>query len=602
MSFKIKLSAVLVSIVTVLSFSGCSLQGAVEEDVAEITTQQSLVATDGIFSDSDRKTEYDTENAVSVTLADGNITASSQAVTVNGNTVTVTTEGTYVFSGELTDGNIVVDSTNTAKIHLVFAGINVSSSSTAPVYIKQADKVFITLSDSTQNSFSVKGEYVNSGEDNIDAAIFSKDDLTINGSGSLDINTQYGHGIVSKDDLNITGGNYNINSVSHGITGKDRVCIAGSTLSIIAGKDCIHAENADDTSLGYLYIESGSFELTGGGDGLSASAYAQIEDGTFNIISGGGSDNGEVHQDNMFGGFGYDGNNTEDDVSAKGIKAGSSLLINDGDFNIDSADDAVHSNSDICVQGGTFTIKTGDDGFHADKNTRIDAGVITIDKSYEGIEGHTIDINGGTITLKASDDGLNAAGGNDESGMNGLGGRNDVFANDTDAYIKISGGKIIADADGDGIDSNGSIYIKGGETYVAGPTNGGNAGLDYGGEAVVSGGIFIASGSQGMASNFSASSTQGAAMVNINSTQTDRIEVLSSDGTLLASFIPNKAYNNVVFSCPGMTKGNTYKLICGSVSTEITLTDTVYGQSGGMGGGMHEGRPDGGMHGGRPMW
>lgn len=601
MSFKKGIAYALIAVVMLMSFSSCSQQSTPTENTSEISTKQSLVLSDSIFSQSDRVTDFDTSESVSITLADGGSSASVSSVSVSNDTVTITAEGTYILSGNLSDGGIIIDSTKESKIHLIFNSVNISSSSTAPVYIRQADKVFITLNEGTQNTLCVNGEYKNNGEDNIDSAIFSKDDLTINGNGNLSINTAYGHGIVSKDDLNITGGSYYINSASHGITGKDRVCISDSTMTVVSGKDCIHAENAEDTTLGYLYIESGSFDLTSDGDGLSASAYAQIENGTFNIKAGGSSKNGETHQNDMFGGFQYQTESTDDTTSAKGIKSASTLQINGGDFNIDSADDAVHSNADIYIQGGNFTIETGDDGFHADKNTRIDAGVIAIKESYEGIEGQSIDINGGSITLKASDDGLNAAGGNDESGMSGFGGRNDVFANDTNAYIKICGGRIIADADGDGVDSNGSIYIQGGETYVAGPTNGGNGSLDYGGEAIASGGTFIASGAQGMAANFSTSSTQGAAMVNINSTQTGAIEIMSADGTLLANFTPNKAYNNIVFTCPGMNKGNIYKINCGTASAEITLTDTVYGQSGGMGGNMHGGM-GGGMPDRKPRW
>lgn len=604
LSFKTRITAALAAVLLVLSLAGCATETDEHENVTEAATQQSLISSDDIFTANDMETGYSEDGSVLISLADNGTTSTSESVIINGNTVTIKNEGDYVISGTLSDGSVIIDSTNTSKLRIILNGADISSSNTAPIYIKQADKVFMTLAQNSENTLSVTGEYVNTGEDNIDSAVFSKDDLTVNGSGTLNINASYGHGIVSKDDLNITSGIYNIAAASHGITGKDRVCIADGTFTIVSGKDGIRSENTEDTTLGYVYIGGGNYNMNTTGDGISASGYVQIEQGEFNIQSGGGSANGETHMDDMFGGGMYGGyqQSAEDSASEKGIKATGTLLICGGVFNIDSADDALHSNSDISITGGTFAIKSGDDGFHADSNTSISGGTITINESYEGIEGHSIDIKGGVITLNASDDGLNAAGGNDESGISGFGGKNDVFANDSEAYINISGGKLIADADGDGIDSNGALYVSGGETYVAGPTNSGNGSLDYGGEAVISGGIFIATGAQGMASNFSSSSTQGVAMLNTSSTQSGKIEIFADDGTSLASFSPNKSYNNIIISCPEMSKGNTYTVKYASASTEITLTDTVYGQGSGMpGGNMGGGNKDGGF-GGKPRW
>lgn len=605
MNFKRKFICILISLSIVICFAGCVSNKETAEDstVSDNENISQLVSTNDIFTDNDIETGYDEAASVNITLSDNSSNSTSDAAFISGNTVTIKNDGTYILSGSLSDGSVIVDSTKNAKIRIVLNNVNIAATSTAPIYIKQADKVFITTATDSVNSLTVNGEFVNTGEDNIDSVIFSKDDLTLNGTGTLNISTQYGHGIVSKDDLKLTSGTYNITAASHAVSGKDCVCIAGGNYTFESGKDSIHSENNDDTALGYVYISGGTFDLTSSGDGVSSSVYTQIDGGKFSILAGGGNTNGETHMDNMFPGgmMGGYSSTEEDTVSAKGIKAGGQLVIAGGEFNIDSADDAIHSNADIKISDGIFTLSTGDDGFHADSNTSINGGTITINTGYEGIEGHTIDINGGNITLKASDDGLNAAGGNDESGMNGFGGRNDVFANDSDAYIKITGGKLIADADGDGIDSNGALYVSGGETYVAGPTNSGNGALDYGGEAQISGGIFIATGAAGMATNFGSASTQGVAMVNISSAQTDKIEIFDDNGNSLASYTPNKAYNNIVISCPGMSKGNTYSLTCGSVSTEIEMTDTVYGSGGGMGGtggmGGH-----GGMNGGKPRW
>ena len=211
-------------------------------------------------------------------------------------------------------------------------------------------------------------------ENNIDSVIFSKEDITFNGTGSLTITSPAGHGIVSKDELTMTSGTYTINSSSHGITGKDNVCIANAVINIISGKDGIHAENEDDASLGFIYIESGTFHIEAEGDGISATATMQIENGTFDIISGGGHENATQQTSEFWGGFGGRGpggtkgnkgngrnlgnNNTttteSDSTSIKGMKATSDFIINGGTFTIDSADDSIHSNTNVTINGGMF--------------------------------------------------------------------------------------------------------------------------------------------------------------------------------------------------------------------------------------------------------
>lgn len=181
--------------------------------------------------------------------------------------------------------------------------------------------------------------------------------------------------------------------------------------------------------------------------------------------------------------------------------------------------------------------------------------------------------------MKASDDGFNAAGGKDESGFGG-GFDRDNFGS-SDASITISGGKITIDADGDGVDSNGSLTVTGGETYVFGSTSGDNGAVDYDGEATITGGIFIATGPSQMAQNFGENSTQGSMLVNTNSS--GEITVKNSDGDVLVSFTPTKTYACVVISCPGITTGQTYTVTTGDSTTEVEMTSIIYG-SGGMGG------------------
>lgn len=269
-------------------------------------------------------------------------------------------------------------------------------------------------------------------------------------------------------------------------------------------------------------------------------------------------------------------------------------------YNIDSCDDAIHSNGNVTVSGGTFSIKTGDDGIHADENVSITAGEIVISKSYEGVEGETIDISGGVISIVASDDGMNAAGGNDGSGFLG---RPDTFGGSSDCYINISGGMLTINASGDGIDSNGSLAVSGGEVYICGSTSNGDGALDYDGNAIITGGIVVAVGSSGMAQNFGTNSTQGSILLNYQSLSTSEVVLKESSGNVILSFTPEKSYNSVIISCPSLVKGRTYTITACGQTKEVTLTSLVYGSSSGMGGGGNPGGGGGfpGGHGGRPF-
>lgn len=218
------------------------------ETNAEETSAQSEA---GSYSSADMFTErdlagtYEESGAVYVTLSGDGIIGETDGVAINGQTVTITAEGTYIFSGTLSEGQIVVDADN-AKVQIVFDNVDITCASSAAVYVKSAEKVFVTLAEGAQNTLRNTDEYVAIDDNNIDAVIFAKSDLTLNGTGSLTIVSAEGHGIVSKDDLKITGGTYDIIAAGHALSGKDSVRIADGTFILTAEKDGIHAENADD--------------------------------------------------------------------------------------------------------------------------------------------------------------------------------------------------------------------------------------------------------------------------------------------------------------------------------------------------------------------
>lgn len=492
-----------------LVLSGCSKANNSNETSSGSTSTDSSaqgIDVSNMFSDRDKEIGYDEENSTVIKLSDDSTTCDSDAVQISGNTVTIIDEGTYILSGTLTDGMVIVDAEDTDKVQLVLDGVDITSAESAAIYVREADKVFITTASDSQNTLTNGGTYTAIDDNNIDAAIFSKSDLTLNGAGSLTITAKAGHGVVSKDDLVLTSGTYQIDAASHGLSGKDG----------------IHAENADDTSLGFVYLADGTFDITSDGDGISAGNWLQADGGVYTVKAGGGSENVQKSDGEWQFGPGQQTESTdtteEDTVSMKAIKAAGELILKGGKYSLDSADDTIHSNANITISDGEFTLASGDDGIHADSATTISGGTIDITESYEGIEGLSIDITGG-------------------------------------------------------------------ETYVSGPTNDGNSALDYNGTGTVTGGIFIAAGSSGMAENFGDSSTQGVMMVTVNSQAAGSAVSLSdSSGNELVSWTPEKEYTSVIISCPEITTGQEYTLTTGSDTTQITMDSIVYGSGSGMGG------------------
>lgn len=598
--------------------AGCtgtkSSTGNVVSSETEVNAEETVAQSEtGTFSSTDMFTErdlagtYEESGAVYVTLSDDGITGETDGVVIDGQMVTITAEGTYIFSGTLSEGQIVVDADN-AKVQIVFDNVDITCASSAAVYVKSAEKVFVTLAEGSQNTLRNTDEYVAIDDNNIDAVIFAKSDLTLNGTGSLTIISAEGHGIVSKDDLKITGGTYDITAAGHALSGKDSVRIADGTFILTAEKDGIHAENADDEEKGYIYIADGDFTITSDGDGMDASNIVQIEDGTFDITAGGGAANSQkTHESDMPGGgmpqngrkpdgedmpeMGEkpDGENMPQDTttdesgtSTKGIKAGGGMYLNGGTYQIDSADDSIHSNANITIADGTYTLATGDDGVHADDALTVNGGMITVTESYEGLEGLTVTINDGTIDITARDDGINTAGGTDQSGFGtfgdhfkGMDSADDETEETTDneMWMELNGGYIHILAGGDGVDSNGDLTINGGEIYIDGSSDNGNSAIDYGdrSSAYMNGGTLVAIGSSGMAEGMSDSSKQEVLMVKLGEQmEAGDVELTDNEGNVIVSYTALKSYDCVIISTAEVESGATYTLTTSGTTTEVT--------------------------------
>ncbi|MGN0382991.1 MAG: carbohydrate-binding domain-containing protein [Eubacterium sp.] len=593
------------------SIGGCGSNKVSDSPDIEETLESSETSAQSIFATADDMADYvieyknsdmlkdwKTKKYTDITFNGTNATINGSGATVDAGTLIINQEGYYVLTG-IFEGSINISVSDTEKVYLICNGVSVTCSDGPAIYESTADKVIISLVDGTQNTFTDGKTYADTSENAPNAAIYCQDSLTINGTGTLLVNANYYNGITSKDKLKIMEGTINITAANTGILGRDLLIIKAGNLAIDSMGDGMKSTNADNGEKGIIYIEGGTFVIDCATDALQAENAIKITGGTFNITTGGGSSNASSTSDmsqnhpdmgNRKGGRDKSGNGwgdwgestTEDTTSAKGIKAVTGIYISGGTFNIDSSDDSIHSNNFIRVTDGEFAVSSGDDGVHADDTMEINGGNINITKSYEGIEAAYIIVNNGDISVVSSDDGFNAAGGNDGSSINGRMGQNN-FEAAGDYYINISGGTIYVDADGDGVDSNGDIYISGGYTIVNGPENNGNGAIDYAGCMEVSGGIFAASGSLGMAQAPSTSSSQASIFANTSSVISGESTIVLKDGdNTLISFDSDKSFSSIVITTPELTVNEDYILYINDA--EYSVTAIQGSDASGMGG------------------
>lgn len=547
-----------ISLITALLLSACSQNTTAAGDNSQsqetaVSTSQEVAAGDtfGSYEEEDTDTSYD-DSAVTIELSED--MTSSEGVTVDGQTVTITEAGTYVLSGKLADGQVIVNVDKEEKVHLVLKDVTITNSQGPAILIEQAEKVITTLADGTSNTLTDGTDYqLADDETEPDATFFSKEDLVINGEGELIVNGNYNNGIRSKDDLILISGSYTVNAKNNALKGKDSVQILDGIYMLTTEEgDGIQANNSDDETKGFIAIDGGNFTITSGRDGIQAETAARLQ--AADIIIQTGTDTISSKE------------------SYKGIKAGTELLIQSGTYDINTADDSLHSDGDITIESGDILLASEDDGVHADNNLTINGGNLTVADSNEGLEASVITVNDGDIQITASDDGLNASGDNDPTEQpenldsDPFGGPGGGEQADESKMIIINGGTLAVDAQGDGLDSNGNIEMSGGTVTVNGPSDNGNGALDYSGTFELSGGILIAAGSNGMAMNVSDSSPQASFGIYFTEAQEAGtiISLQDSSGNVIATYQPSKTFQHLIISSPELKVGETYTLIQGT--------------------------------------
>ena len=586
-------------VVTFLFMNGevFGIEKIIDEDSEAHSDQQ-------YFTAGDLSPEYDISDANVITLSGDSAQVTGNGAYAYDGGVVISSTGVYVISGTLDDGSITVDADDAAKIWLYFNDVNITCQDNAALIIENADKVFLTLAEGQDSVLMSGSEYETSAaEAGIDGVIYARDDLTINGAGSLTISGGPAHGITANDDLVITGGNLTVTSAKDAIHVNDSLRMTKAVMTLNAGDDAIQVDNEG----GYIYIESGEFDITAVDEGIAAEGQITIDGGDFKIAVGTGQ-------------------------GSHGIKSGDTVTVNDGMIDITSCYEGIQA-SYIDITGGDITINSVDDGINAssgDGGFGMGFGMggpgmggtggqgMRQRGSYNASDTETTETGeaseGEKPELGEMPEGEMPEGEKPELGempegeqpQSGDTSDEDMSTVET-PWIHISGGTltILNDSgrDADGIDSNGDIIITGGTIRVSLTGDGGNNAIDCatenGGVCEISGGSIIACGSSQMAEGFGSSSTQCSVLYNLQTGAEagTTLTLRDSDGNVLMSYEVPNAFTSVNISCPEMELGETYTISVGETEETVTLEE-ITTTSGAAGGSMFGGMNQGGMQNG----
>ncbi len=545
------------------------------------------------FTTSDLNSDWDDSGATTIVLNDSATDINGSGAYYSDGNIYIVSAGYYVLSGELTDGSIIIDSEDSSEIWIKLDGVDVYCSDDAALRVENAEKVYLTLADGSENLLSSGESYSDEAEaDGTDGVIFSHDDLTINGSGSLTVSGGSDHGIVANDYLVITGGNISVTAARDGIHVNDGLYITNATITIEAGDEGIDVD--EDT--GELYIESGQFIISASDDGIHTGSGITILSGTFEISAG------------------DDGIHSDGDIS-----------VIDGTIVISQCYEGIEAYN-INISGGDITIYATDDGLNATAGTSssFGNGITNFNKGFggrgqnndsselpdssempdmsempggnnlpdsEGSSESESDTSGVNITLSSNSDSDSTEIPNNTAESDVTDSLTSESSSESLPTITISGGKVTiinqSGQDADGIDSNGSIYITGGEVYISLSGSGSNCALDYGEESggicKIDGGIVVASGSSSMQEDISDTSTQAVIVYTISASGNSLITLADSSGEVILEYTVPVEFTSVIISCEQLQLTESYTLTVDSSTTEVTLESIITSLTGSAG-------------------
>ena len=506
------------------------------EEVAAAFDESAL---DLDYSKRDLDASYDASSATVITLSGDSASVQGAGAQASAAGAVISSAGTYIVSGELTDGQLLVDAGDDDKVQLVLAGATIHNEDGPAIYVRNADKCFVTLDAGTENSLSDGSSYtLEDDSDEPYATLFSRCDLTLNGSGALNVTSAYRHAVCSKDDLVVVSGAYNISAVEDGLRGRDSVKIRDGVFTIQAGGDGIKSNKDDDPTKGFVNIDGGTFDIQAGDDAVQGKTLVRLAGGSLTAAAN---------------------------------------------------DDAFHSDLEMHLLGASIEASAGDDAFHAETKLTMDGGTVNAASCNEGYEAEKVYVNGGDTHIMASDDGVNASaadlsddadadtvsstlpnggtpgapgkgGGAAAGGDPAAGGG--VGQADSNCLIQINGGYLVVDSVGDAIDSNGNVEVTGGVLLVSGPTSDGDGAFDYDGSATISGGTVLMVGSTGMAQSFTGG-TQAFAMTSASGEAGESVCVVDGSGNVVVSLTATKRFGMVLASSPAFAEGGEYALVIG---------------------------------------
>ncbi len=588
--------------------SASDVEYASFEEVAAAFDESAL---DLDYSKRDLDASYDASSATVITLSGDSASVQGAGAQTSAAGVVISSAGTYIVSGELTDGQLLIDAGDDDKVQLVLAGATIHNEDGPAIYVRNADKCFVTLDAGTENGLSDGSSYtLEDDSDEPYATLFSRCDLTLNGSGTLNVTSAYRHAVCSKDDLVVVSGTYNISAVEDGLRGRDGVKVRDGVFTIQAGGDGIKSNKDDDPTKGFVSIDGGTFGIQAGDDAVQGKTLVRLAGGLLTVAAN---------------------------------------------------DDAFHSDLEMHLLGASMEAGAGDDAFHAETKLTVDGGTVNVTSCNEGYEAEKVYVNGGDTHIVASDDDVNAsaadlsddadadnvsstlpnggtpgapgkgggaatpdAGGQAPAGAQQSGQAPDAAAQqdgrapgaagvqqggqapdaagaqqggsapeppagdnaggagvidpgqqggdpaagggvgqaDSSCLIQINGGYVVVDSVGDAIDSNGNVEVTGGVLLVSGPTSDGDGAFDYDGSATISGGTVLMVGSTGMAQSFTGS-TQAFAMTSASGEAGESVCVVDGSGNVVVSLTATKRFDMVLASSPAFTEGGEYTLVIG---------------------------------------